>query len=58
MKQPDIKSSLFAGLVAAVLLVAVVTLFDSQNSKQSLYAFFGFLVGVGTQVGVRLTGVS
>lgn len=58
MKQPDLHSTLVAGLIATVLLVAVVTLFDKDNAKQSLYAFFGFLVGVGTQIGVRMAGVS
>lgn len=58
MKQPDVHSTLVAGLVAAVLLVAVVTLFDKDNAKQTLYAFFGFLVGAGTQISVRLAGVS
>lgn len=58
MKQPNLNSTLIAGLVGALLLALVVTLFDTSNTKQSLYAFFGFLVGAGTQIGVRLAGVS
>lgn len=58
MKRPDILSTAIAGLIAAVLLLMLVAILDKDNNKSSLYAFVGFIVGVGTQVGVRLAGVS
>jgi hypothetical protein len=51
-------STLVAGVIAAVVLYAIVNWFDANNQNKTLYLVFGFFTGVLTQVGIRLTGVS
>jgi hypothetical protein len=58
-KQPfEIIPILAAATIGGVILLALVALFDPTNTKLSNYWFFGFLTGMGVQVGVRLAGVS
>jgi hypothetical protein len=54
----EIVPILAAATIGGFVLLTLVALFDTSNTKLSNYWFFGFLTGIGVQVGVRLAGVS
>lgn len=65
MKAPDVASTLVAGMFGALLLLVVAWLYattrgDEETTLPSypLLAAAGFIIGAGTQVGVRVAGVS
>jgi len=58
MRAPDLTSVLVAGGIGAVVLLLVAS-FQSDNKLSVGDAMqFGFLTGVGVQIGVRILGVS
>ena len=61
MKAIDLKSTVVAGAIGAVLLWMVLSLpatSDDGSSAKMPLLFAGFAVGAGVQIGVRLVGVS
>lgn len=56
MKPIDLTSTLVAGILGAVLLSLAGRMRSGCYSNR--LALIGFAVGAGTQIGVRVTGVS
>jgi len=61
MRKLDLKSLIVAGVAGAILLVILITQFDTDNQNRTntkLYLILGFVLGAGVQVIERLTGAS
>jgi len=56
MKEPDVKSSLVAGVIGAALFMLYATF--TEDVPVMTAGLLGFVLGIGVQTGVRLTGVS
>jgi hypothetical protein len=58
VKPLDIKSTIVAGLIGALLFALKQKLYPNQQSNCKWESAYGFVFGVLVQAGVRITGVS
>jgi hypothetical protein len=58
MRALDLKSTLVAGLIGAGMLFLVDYFMGAEENSVTSVLLAGAVVGVGVQIGVRLTGIS